>query len=273
MVKKLIKYDFRSFLRILLPVQLILLGIAVVNRLIQLFEKSDNKGVDTVYNISFTSSVILYVVAVAVLLVMTIVVSVVRFYQGMYSHEGYLNHTLPVTPNQHILSKLIVSYLFKLGTYVAILLSVGIVCFGEMDIELFKAGSYLIKEFFDAQHAMGVVYILEMLVLLFAADIMQILMLFFCVSVGQLVSKLKILLAFGVYFALYTLGQVFSTVVIIIFSVLPPNLLEEIGKWINAHPDSFYHIVMCSAIVLEVLLCIVFYGITRRIMRKKLNLA
>ena len=38
------------------------------------------------------------------LLVLTLVVSLVRFYQGMYSSEGYLSHTLPVTPTRFLAS-------------------------------------------------------------------------------------------------------------------------------------------------------------------------
>ncbi len=93
MVRKLIKYDFSSYLKLLLPVQLILLGIAALNRIIQLFED----GSSTVYNIVFGSSVFLYVVSIIIAIVLTFVVSIVRFYQGMYSNEGYLSHTLPVT--------------------------------------------------------------------------------------------------------------------------------------------------------------------------------
>ena len=38
MVGKLIKYDFQSFFRLLFPVQLIVIGIAGLNRIVQIFE-------------------------------------------------------------------------------------------------------------------------------------------------------------------------------------------------------------------------------------------
>ena len=55
MVRKLIKYDFASYMRLLLPVQLILLGIAALNRIVQLFENNSSA-----YGIFFTSSIVLY---------------------------------------------------------------------------------------------------------------------------------------------------------------------------------------------------------------------
>ena len=140
MVRKLIKYDFTSYMRLLLPVQLILLGIAALNRFVQLFEDGS-----TVYNIVFYSSIVLYVISIIVALVLTMVVGIVRFYQGMYSGEGYLSHTLPVTPTQHILSKLIVTILYYLGTFLAIFLSFMIVTLGEMNIELFKSAGFGIR--------------------------------------------------------------------------------------------------------------------------------
>ena len=139
MVKKLIKYDFRSYLRLILPIQLILIGIAALSRLVQLFEGTDS----TVYDIVFTSSVVLYVIAAIVTLVLTAIVAIVRFYQGMYANEGYLNHTLPVTPAQHILSKLLVSMLFELGSLLAVFISFCVITLGELNIEISEVTLFL----------------------------------------------------------------------------------------------------------------------------------
>ena len=268
MVRKLMKYDFASYMRLLLPVQLILLGIAALNRIIQLFEtKSDT------YNIFFTSSIVLYVISIVVLLVLTLVVSIVRFYQGMYSNEGYLSHTLPVTPTQHIFSKLLTSVLFYLGSFLAIFLSFIIVTLGEMNIEIFKAGGYLLGKLGDKIHGHLALYIIELIVLILGSVIGTTLCMYFCISIGQLAKKRKILLAFGAYFGLYFISQVIGTVLIVVFTALGPEFAAQIGEWASNHMIAFLHIIFCGAIVVELIVSTIYFLVTRYIMSKKLNLA
>lgn len=267
MVRKLIKYDFASYRRLLLPVQLILLGIAALNRIVQLFEDSS-----TVYQIVYTSSMVLYVISIIVALVLTMVVGIVRFYQGMYSGEGYLSHTLPVTSTQHIFSKLIVSVLFYLGTFLAIFLSFMIVTFGELNIEIFKAAGFLFGRMMTYTHGHVILYVIEVVLMVLTGIIGGMLCFYFCISIGQLAQKRKILLAFGVYFGLYVIGQILGTILIIIVSVLDPETVAAIADWVRFHSTAFFHIVFCSGIVLELIMATIYFLITKFIMSKKLNL-
>lgn len=268
MVRKLIKYDFSSYLKLLLPVQLILLGIAALNRIIQLFEDKSS----TVYNIVFGSSVSLYVVSIIVALVLTFIVSIVRFYQGMYSNEGYLSHTLPVTPTQHIFSKLITTMLFYLGTIASILLSFIIVTLGEMNIEIMKAAGFLIGRYTEYSDGNFILYLIEFVLLIFVSFISSTLCMYFCISVGQLAKKRKILLAFGAYFGLYIISQIIGTILIIIFSTLNYEAMNRISMWIIENITAFFHIVLIGGIILELVVSLIYFLITRFIMSKKLNL-
>lgn len=267
MVKKLIKYDFQSYFRLLLPVQLILIGIAAMNRLIQLFENPDS----TVYSTFFISSLVLYGIAIVVLLLMTVIVSIIRFYQGMYTNEGYLNHTLPVTPSQHITAKLLTSVLFYLGSLLAVFVSFVVITLGDVNIELFKAFGYLVKQYFIELGFQGAVYILEAVLALIALRITTFLLYYFCISVGQLVSKKKILLAFGVYFGIYVLSQIIGTVAILLVT-LSPDWLVDLMDWLTEYPQIAVHIYLCGALIGEALLGTVYFLLTKFIMSKKLNL-
>ncbi|MBR1533814.1 MAG: hypothetical protein IJ639_05590 [Ruminococcus sp.] len=268
MVRKLIKYDFASYMRLLLPVQLILLGIAALNRIIQLFEDGS-----TVYRIVFASSTVLYVISIIVALVLTMVVGIVRFYQGMYTGEGYLSHTLPVTPTQHIFSKLIVSVLYYLGTFLSIILSLIVITLGEMNIEIFKSIGFLFGRFMSYTHGHMILFIIELFFLILFSIIDGMLCFYFCISIGQLAQKRKILLAFGVYFGLYIIGQILGTILIIIVSVLNYETIDAIARWISQHGIAFFHIMFCGGIVLELITSLIYFLITRFIMSKKLNLA
>ncbi len=267
MVRKLMKYDFTSYIRLLLPVQLILLGIAALNRFVQLFESNNST-----YNILFTSSTILFIISIAVVVVLTLVVSIVRFYQGMYSNEGYLSHTLPVTPSQHICSKLLTSLLFYLGSFLAIFLSLNIVTIGELNIEIYKAFGFQLGKLGESLHGHLALYIIELILLFLSYIVGTTLCIFFCISVGQLAQKRKILLAFGAYFGIYVIGQIIGTIIIIFVTTLGTELVSNIAKWAGEHMIAFMHIVFCSGILLQVIVSLIYFLLTRYIMNKKLNL-
>lgn len=271
MVRKLVKYDFLSYFRLLFPVQMIILGIALINRLIQIFEVRDSSA----YNGVFISSVVLLTIACIASLVMTVILSVVRFYQGLYSSEGYLSHTLPVTPSDHIFSKLLVSLIFIAGTAITIFIAICIATFGEVNIELFKAAGYLFGKNFEKIGFNMILYILEGLiyVVLWVSNVL--LVFYFCLSIGQLAPRKKILLAFGVLFGLYTLMQILTTVGIII-AVADPEWLnaiyDAIDQFGNAHPQLIVHLMLTGAALIKLIEAAVFFIICKTIMKKKLNL-
>ena len=64
---------------------------------------------------SFVATLILYVIMLLASTWGMLIFLGIRFYRSMYTDEGYLSHTLPVTANQLFLSKVLVSgawYLF-----------------------------------------------------------------------------------------------------------------------------------------------------------------
>lgn len=273
MVGKMIKYDFMSFFRLLFPVQLIVIGIAVLNRIIQIFERETST-----YSTVFISSIVLLVIACVVALVMSYVIGIVRFYQGLYSNEGYLSHSLPVTSAQHIWSKLIVSLLFECGTLLAIFIAANVAVIGEVGSEVYKAAGYLAKEFFAEVHFNGVLYGLEWLLILLAAMASSLLMMYFCISIGQLVNRKKILLAFGVLFGLYMLGQILATILIIVGPLLLQNpgfeaFLQGIVDWAAANRIAALHIGSLLVLFGQAVLGFVYFLVTERIMTKRLNLS
>lgn len=101
MLNKLVKYEFKSTGRILPLIYLAVLALSVCVG----FSFRNSMLIEDMPwgNIVFFS---IYAILVVVLIVVTIVVIIERFYKSMISQEGYLMHTLPVKPWQHIVSKL-----------------------------------------------------------------------------------------------------------------------------------------------------------------------
>lgn len=250
---------------------MIVLGIAMVNRLIQLFEV---KG-SSVYESVFVSSIVLLSIACIVSLVMTFILSVVRFYQGLYSTEGYLSHTLPVTPSQHIFAKLLVSLIFVVGTILSIFIAINIATLGDVNIELYKALGYLIRKAFAEYGFHAAMFSLEGLIWAIVSMCNTLLIFYFCLSIGQLAPRKKVLLAFGVLFALYIVTQILTTIVIIIVAISPiwfENLYDSIMTFFDSYPYLSMYLMILFSIMNALVQATVFFLISKTIMKRKLNL-
>ena len=102
MLRKLIKYDLKLFLKFMIP----LWGVMVIAGLIQ--------GIETTPD-NLTSAKII-VLVFCFIFIENMILVIQRFYKSMYGREGYLTHTLPVTSNKLILSKVISATIISFTT-------------------------------------------------------------------------------------------------------------------------------------------------------------
>ncbi len=268
MVKKLFKHEFLSYARVMGIVYAILLTMATANRIIQIFEA------DTIaYQIISVFSGITYGVAIAAAFGFSFVLGIVRFYRNLFTGEGYLSFTLPVTPRQHISVKVITAVSMNILTLIVVLLSLCIVTAGEMLKEIFIAAEYLLGKLYELVGSHMITVSLEFTLWMLVASFSGVLLYYTFIAIGQLFKKNRILMAVGAYFAYYVLTQVFSTVLSIVFTVLgETGALDSVGIWIVENPAATIHIGMWSGIVLTSLFAALEFFIVRKIITKKLNL-
>ncbi|MBE6761098.1 MAG: hypothetical protein E7551_02310 [Ruminococcaceae bacterium] len=272
MVKKLFKHEINAYLRVMLPVYICLGGVALLGRLIQLFEADT-----TIYALVNGSSIFVYVISILVCFGFSTFFSVVRFYKNLFTGEGYLTFTLPVTPTQHLLVKLLTSILFNFISTIAVWISFMIFTVGDVLNEVTKAFTYLcgkaVQTFAFDEWLHLSLYLLEFLVCIFLGACSGVLLYYVCIAIGQLSRKNRALCAVGVYFGYYFITQIIGTVLGVLLTVFATSpVMEKIGEFIEAHTTSFIHILLCSVIIIEVVISFVFFHITRKIMTKKLNL-
>ena len=272
MVKKLLKHELVSYMRILLPIDAILLIIAAVARIIQFFES------DTVtYCIIFGSSIFALVVGIMACMFMAIVVAVIRFYKNFFTAEGYLTFTLPITPAQHITVKLLGAMIFQLIAIFTVFLALVIVSAGDVLVEVIKAAVYLISQFFTALPAEIVVhcifYGIEMLIMIAVSAIFAVLVYYTCISIGQMARKNRVFMAVLAYFGYYLITQVLSTILMVVFTILElAGALDWVSTFFINHTFASIHIIFCTGIVVWAGLSTLLFFINRRIITKKLNL-
>lgn len=264
MVKKLFKHELNAYWRIMLPMWGVLLAVALVGRIIQFFEFDH-----FVYNIVNVSSIIFYCVAVMVALVFPVVFAIIRFYKNLFTGEGYLSFTLPVTVSQHITVKVLGATLMSLLSLVVALISLCVITAGDVLVELWKAGVYLLN-YANQQIGEHIWWIiLEFAVLVLVYIVSQSLYFDMCISLGQLFRKNRILAAVGVYFGFYLVGQVISTFITIIAMFMDWTRLVD---WIEEHPFVTLHSVAGAIILFGICASVIEYLVVNLTIRHRLNL-
>ena len=241
---------------------------AAFHRILQFFETDS-----TYYNIVNGSAIFLFVVALLVCLAAPIIFGIVRFYKNLFTGEGYLTFTLPVKTTTHLLVKSTTTLVFCIAAVAICLLAGCLITAGEVLVELCKAAAYLWNQIPDKYvgHLFG--YIAEGCLLLLVATFSTILLYNFCLCIGQLAKKNRIMLSVGAYFGYYVCTQILGTILVIVISVMNANgALDRYYQFFDKHPLATVHIFMGVGIVWFALLGLVFWLVSQFILRKKLNM-
>ena len=260
MVKKLFKHEFLAMGRLILPLIIGILGIGTLTRLIYLFES------DTViFNIVGISAFILLFIGIIASLVLCTVFGIIRF-----CSEGYLSFTLPVTPTQHLVVKLLTAVTCFILIVTAGFASLCIAFSGEALVEIFKAIGFILNGFADCIGTTNtILYIVEFLLLLLLSVFYMYLLFYTCITIGQTAKKGRIGKAIATYFIYYGITQVVGTTFVIINALLGN---KGIAGFAEAEPELFIHTFFCVEIAVISVLSLVFFLISRHIMNKRLNI-
>lgn len=268
MVKKLLKHELFALGRVLVIMQGILLAAAVFTRILLIFETDH-----FVYDIIRFFTVLLYGAAVLVNLVAPLVMAIVRYYRNLFTAEGYLTFSLPLTPAQHLLVKALGALIFQTVAGIVVLLSAMIVLSGDVLHEVCLAAAYLLKMIPGDITVHLIFWILEFVLLLEVTFVSELMLYYGCVSIGQLARKNRILVAVGVYFGYYVATQVLSTIVTVLLALFGDRIpFDRLLAWAEQHPELSVHIVLCSLLVFTAAVATGFFFVSHTIIRKRLNL-
>lgn len=268
MVRKLYKHELRSWIRFMSIVYVVVLAVATMHRLLQLFETDS-----VYYNIVFFSATLAYIVVLYASFLATVVWAVIRFYRNLFTSEGYLTMTLPVPVSAHLWVKVSTAVLFSILTYLVAIFSFLIVTAGDVFIELCKAGAYLWKEVPSGYQVHLVFLGLEFLLLVVVSLFCNHLLYDTCICIGQLFRRLRILAAIGAYFAYYMITQTLSTIGSMLFSVLmAAGALDWLGPVVEDLQIYTVHIGFGIGLLVMLILAAVYYLFCHFVIRRRLNL-
>lgn len=182
MLKKLFKYEWRSVSTLLFIVHGALLIYALIGRIgYQIyFSRFVSDSGSTVMGITTMFYVIVYVFGIMAVLLMTMLYLAMHIQKSFFSDEGYLTHTLPVSPTQLLLSKMFIYWIWTILDIIFVVISIGILLINK---ETWPTFTHMFREMWNTLSSLSgfsnvvnnVIYLLSLFV-----D-------FFCFSTGLLI--------------------------------------------------------------------------------------
>ena len=268
MLIKLMKHEFRATARIMGPLYLILLAVALgFNFSARLMDSSS-----FVLNMMAALIVMAYVIAVIAVFVVAFILMLQRFYKNLLGDEGYLMFTLPVSIHQHMWSKLIVSAVWFIVTGVVVILSMFV---AAADVRFFTGLLDLFPDLLEAMNAYyavnGTAFLLELLALMFATCMGISLQFYAALAVGHSFANHKMALSVLFFFVFQFVVQMVCGTLLVTLSNGP---LQHLLAGLNFQVSGMaaIHVAMLGMIVLAVLYGAVFYVVTTITLKKRLNL-
>lgn len=208
----------------------------------------------------------------------TALINYFRFYRTMVSDEGYLTHTLPVTVDQLLVSKLFVAVIydvlrliaiFALSAFIGFVIVVSSKNYSLPDI--ITGYQNLIEAMPNIWKFNIPIFIIEFALAYIFSMAQAMLMVYLALAIGQTMKSHKILWSIGIYIAISmavsTITQIISTVVM--FTV---SLNMSFDSWMTEHIDTYFHIILWVSIIVSLLFGTIYYFITRYFFKNKLNL-
>lgn len=296
MLGKLMKYEWKNIWK---AGTLMLLGMLVVTVIgcvvlrmpggvvTGLLDNNDINATQSWFVLSsFVATLILYVIMLLASTWGMLIFFGIRFYRSMYTDEGYLSHTLPVTANQLFLSKVLVSgvwYLFiTIGigiSVVALIVSLmtGLLNIGELSSVLTQYNGNIWEFMADAFYELGRTYeeemginlshyVITLLLTYVAGPFITMVTLFGALTIGQLSSKHKGLMGILAYAGLTILSSIIGSTVQSAF-MFGTNVMSSSGGF-SVTTNMAYDI----NVITSLLIAAIMYGVSYYIMNRKLNL-
>ncbi len=250
MLKKLLKYEFKSTVRLFIPVYIAIVLVSIVNRLFRII------NIELAFNLTIIVLVSLFIA----LGVLTVIGVIQRFKKNLLSDEGYLMFTLPVSSTKLIISKLITSVVWTVTSAIVAVLSFAILFVDQNFIlefnNVLSEIMYLLRQEFYGDKMWMIIQVPFIILMGYIGFILTI---YLSLATAQLprFNKYRGMMSFISFFILTTIIQ---WITIILSRILYPNYISN--------DVTIMTITLIGNIILNILL---FLG-TDYILKKHLNL-
>ena len=260
MLGKLMKYEWQSTWRLLLPANLLIVVMTFFACITMSLARSDHYDITAHDGVFFSAVMILvtYVGSMFVVMIGTAIYLIYRFYVSTYGDQGYLLHTLPVDKHHIIIAKVAASTAWVLLSSFLIYLSIFLIFADGFLLEMIDS----MELFGDEVGGSPSIFAGIMTLIAFVISILaRVLKVTACLSLGQLSANHQLLMSFAYYFGIYFLQQMIGSFYYAFLGL------------INRKLDTFYYGRPWEVtLIVSLVYVVLFYAVTWYTMDKRLNL-
>ncbi len=278
MLGKLMKYDFKALNHYLIVIHAMLLITAALGRFLFVGRLMENPaGLSDAGVAATIIGIIIYVILFMTAVFGTMLMIAICFYKNLYSDEGYLTHTLPVTRGQLLISKTVSGSVWMLLDMMMVILSLFILVLTRPVLDDFTAcrDELLRAMGFPASTGYGKILV-AFAVLFIVSAVGNVVIIYASIAIGQLFSNHRVLGAVVVYFVINTIVSIISSIAGTAYSMSTfIHAADESSFVMMANDGVIYQVyarLFLFSLVLEIILAIGAYTVTHLLMQKKLNL-
>lgn len=267
MLGKYMKHEFQETGKLMIALNLVILVVTLLGVLLlgsRLFSSPPMMLLGII-------SLMLYIFGLIAIYIVAYVYFTVRFYKTMYTSQGYLTHTLPLTTAGILNTKILVSLFWTVVTVLMTFLSIIALVATAAGQEWGKMAIHIQNNFIPNRGFAG--FWVLFFFLLLAGCLQQLLMVYASLSIGQLFRQYRALASIGVFILMYIALQILSTVTMFIaqlFSI--DKLTAHMAAQTSESFFAFYRGILSVSSIECILLCILFYVLCYWLTSKKLNL-
>ena len=272
------KYDFKALNHYLIVIHAMLLITAVLGRFLFVGRLMSDPGrLSNAGAIATIIGIIIYVILFMTAVFGTMLMIAICFYKNLYSDEGYLTHTLPVTRGQLLISKTVSGSVWMLLDMMMVILSLFILVLTRPVLDSFSSywDELLSAMGFPASTGYGKI-LLAFAVLFIVSAVGNVVIIYASIAIGQLFSNHRELGAVVVYFVINTIVSIICSIAGTVYSMSSFIHAADESSFVMMVNDGVIYQVYARlflfSLVLEIILAIGAYTVTYLLMQKKLNL-
>lgn len=261
---KLMKHELYAIFRVLVFIAVAVVLFAVLSRVLISINLANNGAVTTAQELLLLLAIMFYVIAICALVIAAWALGVTRFYKTLFTGEGYMTLSIPVSADRLIWSKLLSALIAMFFAAVVSAVSLAIFFIGwdaSVMQQLGNAFGELFRAIYETFTAEPLLLIEELAIGIVSIP-MSLLCIYALISVGQLFTARRGAMIFLIVFAVYLLYMFFN---VLVYTPFTAYLYENIPAYAD-------HIL--NAIRLVFVLAVDFgcFFLVRYILRNKVNL-
>lgn len=260
MLGKLLKYDLKSIFKPLVPIY----GITLLLSVLQRIGTAVGEEI-TILKIPVGFITAFYIVLLIALPIAAFIFSIIKYYNNLAKDEGYLMHTLPVSKNQLVLSKLLSAFISMLTTIVVMIIAASITFAGILHFSD-------ITEFFEnVFYYLDPIFVILLLLCIVFSYLSQQVMFYLSMALGQKHNSHKIMYSIIYGIVLYNVVQLILTIILVLPAVFNTSFQDILFN--NQVPSmDFLSCYLGFANIITILITIGLYFATTKVLEKHLNL-